>query len=456
MLVFVLALMLPQTAGAVTWKPEAEQFSHFELTLPEGYRLITEETPLDDPVWTDLAIENPTEVRNAFSQDADKGGMNAVAVIYSPDGSAQYFVQCKVSEESAKIHNFGEASQEEQQAFLDQFTQVDEEAAAEQDFTIQAELYDQGEQMFFHLTLDGTVAEQAADNGLPNPNDDSGKEIHEQIYGTILNGYLLAIDTYEVGGEISPEAAGALQEITNSIRITARYGKEEWAEMNKLSMDDLLAPILMVLILVVMIVGAVVASRIIGKRDKEKKRVMAERISAFHQEHKNNVAEGILCFVNMTDCNQEAVHKFSIYHAYIKNLAGFVVGFTMGLLLLVVTLLTEGGWVMILISLAVLIYYVYKLFTASTTVERVQRKIYGAGTTTKAKYFFYDNMFRVSGIQASMIYPYFHISSVRETKEYLYLYYGPDNAYILSKEGFTTGEVRAFLDFMRKKRTENE
>ena len=59
----------------------------------------------------------------------------------------------------------------------------------------------------------------------------------------------------------------------------------------------------------------------------------------------------------------------------------------------------------------------------------------------------------IFSIQRSSGYPvpYFQITDVRRRGQYLYLYYGPDNAYMVDQYGFTQGEFEEFQQFIREK-----
>ena len=104
-----------------------------------------------------------------------------------------------------------------------------------------------------------------------------------------------------------------------------------------------------------------------------------------------------------------------------------------------------------LLAVGIVVYYGYKIFSTPTNIEKVQRKVYDRGTSSTAIYAFYDEAFRVSGVQSASVYPYFQITDVRKHGHYVYLYYGPDNAYMVDQFGFKLGEYEDFLKFISEK-----
>ena len=112
--------------------------------------------------------------------------------------------------------------------------------------------------------------------------------------------------------------------------------------------------------------------------------------------------------------------------------------------------LIDAAWWMKLVAIAIAAYYAYKVIGMAATVEKIQRKVHGRGQSQTAHYTFYPEVFRVSGIQSASVIPYFQLTDLRRKGQYLYLYYGPDNAYMVDQYGFTQGEFEEFVDFIQK------
>ena len=79
-----------------------------------------------------------------------------------------------------------------------------------------------------------------------------------------------------------------------------------------------------------------------------------------------------------------------------------------------------------------------------------------AATFRKARvkqneYIFRADDFRVTGVQASSVYPYFQIIGAYETKTYFYLYFTAEQAYFVAKDGFTQGTAEELRALLREK-----
>ncbi len=128
-----------------------------------------------------------------------------------------------------------------------------------------------------------------------------------------------------------------------------------------------------------------------------------------------------------------------------------IFGAMMCLVMLGTSFLLDAEWWIKLIAAGVTVYYAYKIIAMPGAVEKIQLKVYGRGPSQTAQYIFYPEVFRVSGIQSTSVVPYFQITDVRRSGQYLYLYYGPDNAYMVDQYGFTQGEFEEFQQFIREK-----
>ena len=124
-----------------------------------------------------------------------------------------------------------------------------------------------------------------------------------------------------------------------------------------------------------------------------------------------------------------------------KNVGSLVVGACLCLATLVdAPCPVDAEWWLKLLAVGVVVYYGYKIVSAPHTLEKVQRRVFDRGVSSTAHYAFYDEAFRVSGVQSASMFPYFQITDVRRHSHYLYLYYGPDNAYLVDQFGFSVGE----------------
>lgn len=214
---------------------------------------------------------------------------------------------------------------------------------------------------------------------------------------------------------------------------------------------DLTSTIVLLVLMLVSILVPLVYVPVKSKRVKKEKARLAEQLSEYHRAHGANEAEGEPLFVNDTDCTKEAIHTFSFFQAYVKNMGELLFGAMMCLVMLVTSFFLDADWWIKLLAAAVTVYYAYKIIAMPGAVEKVQRKVYGRGPSQTAHYIFYPEVFRVSGIQSTSVVPYFQITDVRRRGQYLYLYYGPENAYMVDQYGFAQGEAQEFQRFIQEK-----
>lgn len=421
LLMSVLVVLSCFSVSAETWA-----YDDFTVEVPEGMMTFTPDTPISDPNWELAGISNPIETMEMYT-DKDKG-MNAIANFISPGGDVNVLVTRKESSDATSIHDLNLLSEEDYDAFLEKMGGSDENV------TITAEKYDHPGQRFFILTVAAT--------------DTNGEEVNEVIYGTIFNGFSLAFDTYTVGGKIPEESLAAVKGIADSFVATNVLEKPAPA-----TIEDAIPALIMLGAIVLICVGVFVMFRVMSKRDKKQKKELANKLSAYRKEHGNQGEPvGQLMFTNTTDCTNEAIHKFSTYQAYVKNIVQIAIGIALSVILVVGTIAFKMDWWLILVAVALLGYYLYKLITSSGNIERTQRRVYSRGVSQKAHYTFYTETYRVSGIQSGAVFPYFLITDVRVTKEYIYIYYGPENAYIVDRSGFAEGQSDVeFIDFIKSK-----
>ena len=99
-----------------------------------------------------------------------------------------------------------------------------------------------------------------------------------------------------------------------------------------------------------------------------------------------------------------------------------------------------------------MVYYGYKIVSAPPYPgEDPAPGVRPGAFSSTAHYAFYDEAFRVSGIQSASVFPYFQIVDVRKHGHYIYLYYGPENAYMVDQFGFSKGEFSDFVKFISEK-----
>ena len=234
------------------------------------------------------------------------------------------------------------------------------------------------------------------------PTGDEGtqtQELHELIYGTIINGYALNFHLFGNADPIEPEEARALEELVGSIQFTQVLDKPE------ADMANLRNSLLLLGLMLAAVVAPLIYVPLKNKSDKKKKAQLAEQLSEYHKTHGPNEVEGQPLFANDTDCTKEAIHHFSMYQALVKNMGELIFGALTCVIMVSAAFLIDSEWWMKLAAVAVSGYYAYKLAFMPTSIEKIQRKVYGRGPSQTAHYVFYPEAFRVSGIQAASVVP---------------------------------------------------
>ncbi len=412
-LTLVFAICLPLSVSAETWIGV-----DFTVEVPEGMYSLGPGTPASDPVWALAGIPDS----NAKLKEYDE--MGVLVDFVSQDGRTSISLLQKESSYTKNVFDLALLDQEGLDKVLDAL--VDSNA---EDMAVTKEWNEAGGRHFYRVSLDST----------------GGDGLHELIYGTIVNGYALNFHLFTGEKERSPEQEEILQTLVNSIEFTNVQEKPEPDRGEALNMVLLLG------LLLAAVVVPVVYVPIRAKMDKKKKARLAEQLSAYHRTHKSDTVEGEALFVNATDCTKEAIHQFSLFQAYIKNVGELVFGGVMCIVMLAAAFLLDTEWWMKLIATGVSVYYLYRIIAMPNTVEKIQQKVYGRGPSQTARYSFYSEAFRVAGIQSASLLPYFQITDVRRKGQYVYLYYGPENAYMVDQYGFERGSFEDFIKFIEEK-----
>lgn len=394
----------------------------FTMEAPAGMYQLGPSLSEGDSLW---ALAGVADIQAKLKEYSDMG---VLVNFLSEDHKTDINVMKKESDSAKRIHDLRLLSEEERTKFLDELIRAKDEKV-----TVQRDWYPSGDYLFYRVKLDVS--------GEP--------PMHELMYGTIINGYALNFDIHSMDQDLTPEQERIMQGLVDSVKFT---------QITEKPPEDTAAAVNMLLLLA-LVLCAVVAPLIYiplrGKSDKKKKAKLAEQLSEYHKTHGSNTAEGEPVFINATDCTREAIHKFSLYQAYIKNIGEVIFGTLLCVVMLAATFLMETEWWMKLAVVGVSGYYAYKLISMPGAVEKIQTKVHGRGTSQTATYTFFPEAFRVSGIQSASVLPYFQITDVRRWGQYLYLYYGPDNAYLVDQYGFSQGDFDSFEKFIREKARNN-
>lgn len=418
------ALCLPVSAAGTTFEVPGADMT---VTLPDGVLPLSQDTPADDPVWSVAGIVDTMEKKTELAKN------EIAAELYAFDGSTVIAVSTKTSDYTESVFSINDLTEEDRAKFLEQLKPTSKDGKT--DGTV--EWYAHGQTPFFCIDLHSSAL-------------DTDGEVYERIYGTLYNGMTVSFDLYNGTKQVSEEQDALLRQIVDSAVVTDLREAPTLQNMPKETIWGLLVLCALIVLLVIFFIYRSAANR----REKREKTELADRIALYRQQKAGNEDEGTgaLCFVNETEHNDNAIRAYAQFHAYRKNI--FMPIFTMciGTVAFVVAWLSGGdNWWILLLLAACVVYCAYRLVTAGTTITRTQMRVFGKLRSRKAAYYFYEGDFRITGLQASNLHPYFQITSMHETKEYFYMYFGQDNTYYIKKDSFKQGDADSFRAFMKQK-----
>lgn len=417
LLALVLLLALPLSAAAETFSTE-----DFTIEIPEGMYQFGPTTSVDDPSWALAGVADPTTKLQTY-QD-----MHGIAELITQDGETSILIMQNQTDTTESIFSLRDLSEEDKEKFLDGTMQSKSE-----DILVEKYYIDVNGQPFYRLRVDGSS---------------EGMEYHEVQYATIINGYSLGFDIYGGDETVTQEQEDMLLGIVESITFSEILEKPE----TTITLQDYVVVAAVLVLLVMVILVPVVYVPIRNRKEKRLKAKLAEQLTQYHKDHGTSEKDlGELRFVNSTDCTKEAIHSFSLYQSYVKNLGSLLIGGVLCVAAFIVAFALDAEWWGKLLVVGIVVYYGYKVFSMPHTLEKIQRRVYDRGISSTAHYAFYDEGFRVSGIQSASVFPYFQIVDLRRHGHYLYLYYGPENAYMVDKFTFSLGQYEDFVKFISEK-----
>lgn len=417
LLALVLLLALPLSAAAETFSTE-----DFTIEIPEGMYQFGPTTSVDDPSWALAGVADPTTKLQTY-QD-----MHGIAELITQDGETSILIMQNQTDTTESIFSLRDLSEEDKEEFLDGTMQSKSE-----DILVEKYYIDVNGQPFYRLRVDGSS---------------EGMEYHEVQYATIINGYSLGFDIYGGDETVTQEQEDMLLGIVESITFSEILEKPE----TTITLQDYVVVAAVLVLLVMVILVPVVYVPIRNRKEKRLKAKLAEQLTQYHKDHGTSEKDlGELRFVNSTDCTKEAIHSFSLYQSYVKNLGSLLIGGVLCVAAFIVAFALDAEWWGKLLVVGIVVYYGYKVFSMPHTLEKIQRRVYDRGISSTAHYAFYDEGFRVSGIQSASVFPYFQIVDLRRHGHYLYLYYGPENAYMVDKFTFSLGQYEDFVKFISEK-----
>ena len=413
-LALLLAGCCSLAACAKVWEAADYTFTIDEGTFPY---VLSRAVMSTDELWALAGISDPGTMLKEYE---DTG---LVADLYAMDGR-NIKVMAKESATAKALWNLKDLTQERKDDFLDKLIQ-----SKSDEVQISKEYVDINGQPFYRVTIDGKSEEG---------------EAHEILLGTIFNGHTLTFDTFG-NNPLDPSLVAMLEKMVGSVKITQVLEQPEPEPLNAALYLSLVG------VLALVVLAPILYIPIHRSREKKRKAFMSAKLSEYRRTHTTDASAGTLRFINDTECTKEAVHGFSLYHAYRQKLPSLLLGALICAAVLVVAFAFNLTWWIKIVAVGVTVYFLYQTFNMVNRIEKVQRAVVSRGTSEVANYHFYDDGFRVGGIQSATLLPYVQILFTRRSGHYLYLYYSPDNAYLVDQYGFSLGEWEEFLPFIEKK-----
>ena len=443
------ALLLAVSCAAPAFAGLLEDTETFEIPemnltveLPAGMYAFTRDSlsPLSpDP---DLAGAGITDAQTQLSEMEDYGGY---LLAKTEDGLLTINISKKESSSTQSVFDFTLLSDEEFQSFIDTMSSTDGAGEELLDYSV-TRYDDQPERPFVavHLKVDTSKGANAMEDG---------GVMEELSYVTIVNGFSISIDGV-TDGEMTQEQKDLLRRIADSAHIT------EVLERPTLSTGEivsLLSPLLLILVIVLVVVFVKLRNRRLMRQRRE----LADRLAAYRREQKRREAEAEEAgeplrepeplVRNSTPYTEEAAHAFVRCHLSHRQIGVLVFYVIMAVLLASAAIFLQLEWYMRLVFGGVAVFAVVwmclmpgKLFNNVAATFRKAR-------VKQNEYLFHADDFRVTGVQASSVYPYFQIIGAYETKTYFYLYFTAEQAYFVAKDGFTQGTAEELRALLREK-----
>ena len=154
-------------------------------------------------------------------------------------------------------------------------------------------------------------------------------------------------------------------------------------------------------------------------------------------------------FKNTTIYNSKIYNEFMKFHDDKFGFSYNAYNIIMICLLLycVIFSLINKEFMVFVLFLAMLIFLI--LFRIYIPLKRHQNeeKKYSKNKQSKVSFSFYNYYFKIG---KKFVY-YYKLYKIFETKDYFYLYLDEQNAFLVSKTGFTVGTSEDFGDFIKKK-----
>lgn len=419
----LIAIVLTLTvipASAVQAKVQDFSDIYMELSLPEDTLVLTKDTPDTDKGWVTAGIANVKSEKQSMSK------MGVRALLYDPGTKSLVRFLQKQSSQTSSIFNLSLLSEKEKTDFLNSLV-----ATKEENTKTAIEEYPQKEAVFFRFSVE--------------LNKDNTK-MTELVYGTIVNGYTFSFDIYQSTASI-PIDETFIKELADGTHFTKFLDK---AEVEREIKNDVIRTLIEFGVVIILIVIWIIIRKRKNRKQKLQKDVKAGALSKFYaakkQRGEQNVKEEIL-FTNRTKYTDQVIKDFCYYNRFMKRFVTWAVMAVLSIVVLVLVYQSKAGFLGCIV--AVILMFVFVYYQGVSVEKLIDRTIksYDKSKGMEAVFTFYEDYFTMSGIQYISNYPYLQITEIKQHKDFIYIYLGPEKAFYLKKDGFDKG-AEAFLKYM--------
>lgn len=416
-IVFTLAVIPSSQVQA-----KVQDFSdvNIELTLPDDTIVLTKNTPDTDKGWVSAGIADIKSEKDNMSK------MGVKAVFYDPKTKSLIRFLQKQSSQTSKIFNLSLLSEKEKTDFFNSLL-----AAKDENTKTAIEEYPQKEAVFFRYSL-----EVNKDNS----------NMTELVYGTIVNGYTFSFDIYQ-STKSAPIDETFMKTLVDGTHFTKFLDK---AEVEKEVKNSIIRALVEFAVFIVLIIIWIIYRKRKNKKQKLLKDVKGAALSKFYaakkEREEQNIKEEIL-FTNRTKYTEQIIKDFCYYNRFLKRIVTWVIMAVLSLVVLVLLSQSKVGLLGCIVAIILIFIFVYYQGVSVEKVVERTVKSYDKSKGMEAVYTFYEDYFTISGIQYISAFPYLQITEMKQYKDLIYIYLGPDKAFYLKKDGFDKGS-EDFIKFM--------
>lgn len=425
-------LSCPVFASTVPYEiPEV----YLQIEIPDNFIVLTQKTSIFDAIWLDAEIDNPSEKLEEYQE------LGTLVNLISPDNKYGLMITQTSSAESEALFNLKNV---DDAAFEEYMETLADTSGAEDVISATSSRYD-GNKQLPYVRLDMSYIPEA------------GQPLYEICFITVVNGLSIMIDLYSPS-PITEAQEEVLLSLVNSANFTIIFTENEIPDVSTRDVLLALSPFFLLLFLIVLLIIILVLRHNAAKKQRI---VMADKLSAYRlklkdsTENFSNIPAEEVLFYNKTVHSDEALRIYSYFQAYFKNLFTIPLYLIFAVLAGLVGLYISDNFFISLFFLAISIFLLIRVFILPNSIAKVLYRTYKAIPNRTAQYVFREEDFRISGLQATGIFPYFQISAAYETKDYFFLYFGKENAYFVKKSAFSVGDAVSFRKFLKERLGKN-